>query len=69
MDDNELVPRSIRLSDFFVVFSGFLHNIAASVSTFTEELMEISIYHANRETKVAKATAAFSQELEKLQEE
>lgn len=69
MDNNDYVPRSIRLADFLVVFSGFLHNIASSVMTLTEELMEISIYHANRETKLTKAQEAFSQELETLQEE
>ena len=52
-----------------VVFAGFLNNIAQSVAALTDELMEISVYHANRETKISKAQEAFSQELENLQEE
>jgi hypothetical protein len=69
VDNNDYVPRSIRRADFMVVFAGFLNNIAQSVAALTDELMEISVYNANRETKITKAQQAFSQELENLQEE
>ena len=69
MDHDELVPRSVRRSDYAVVFTGLLNNMARSFATFTDELLEVAIYKANRETKIAKAEDAFSQELEKLQEE
>ena len=69
MEDKDYIPRSIRRADFAVVFTGFIHNIAQSFAALSEELYEISIYHANRETKLTKAQEAFSQELENLQEE
>lgn len=69
MEDNNYIPRSVRFADFLVVFSSFLYNIAQSVTVLTEEISEIAIYHANRETKLTKAQEAFSQELETLQEE
>ena len=69
MEEKDYIPRSIRRADFAVVFTGFIHNIAQSFAALTEELSEIAIYHANRETKVTKVQEAFSQELENLQEE
>ncbi len=45
------------------------YNIASSVSTFTEEIMEIAIYNANRNSKVNKAWEQFTNDLETIQEE
>jgi hypothetical protein len=43
-NNNNDVPRPVHFADFLVTLSGFAHNIASSVSTFTEEIMEIAIY-------------------------
>jgi hypothetical protein len=51
------------------VFAGFVHNIASSVHTATEELMEIAVYNANRNSEVNKAWEQFSNDLEKIQED
>ena len=69
MKDNEdYVPRSVRLADFLVVLSGLLHNIVSSFQAFTEELMELAVYNANRETKVSKAWEQFTSDLEKMED-
>lgn len=69
MDDNkDYVPRSVRLADILVVFSGLLHNIISSIQAFTEELMELAVYNANRETKVSKAWEQFTSDLEKMED-
>jgi len=39
------------------------------ITTLAESLMELSIYHSNRETKVHKAWKGFSQDLETIQED
>jgi hypothetical protein len=52
-----------------VIFAGLVHNLASSFHTFTEEILEISIYHANQKTKTMKAWEDMSQDLEKIQEE
>jgi hypothetical protein len=52
VENNNDVPRPIHFADFLVVFTGLVHNLASSVQTFTEEIMEIAIYNANRNSKV-----------------
>jgi hypothetical protein len=63
------VPRSVHFADFLVVLAGFVHNVASSVHTATEELMEIAVYNANRNSEVNKAWEQFSNDLEKIQED
>jgi hypothetical protein len=69
VENNNDVPRPIHFADFLVVLTGLLHNIFSSLQTFTEELMEIAIYNANRNSKVNKAWEQFTNDLEKIQEE
>ncbi len=70
MDDKEIkVPRSVHFADFLVVLAGLVHNVASSVQTATEELMEIAVYNANRNSEVNKAWEQFSNDLEKIQED
>ena len=70
MDNKDIkVPRSVHFGDFLVVLAGFVHNIASSVHTATEELMEIAVYNANRNSEVNKAWEQFSNDLEKIQED
>lgn len=66
-EDND-VPRSIRLADLLVVLSGFVHNIAESFRVFTEELLELAVYNANRETKISRAWEQFTSDLEKMED-
>lgn len=68
-NQNNDVPRPIHFADFLVVITGLVHNLASSVQTFTEEIMEIAIYNANRNSKVKKAWEQFTNDLEKIQEE
>jgi hypothetical protein len=38
MDNNNDVPRPVHFADFLVTFAGFVHNLASSIQTFTEEI-------------------------------
>jgi len=69
VDNNNDVPRPIHFADFLVTLAGLLHNILSSLQTFTEELMEIAIYNANRNSKVNKVWEQFANDLETIQEE
>ena len=69
MENNNDVPRPVHFADFLVTVAGFAYNIANAVSTLTEEIMEIAIYNANRNSKVNKAWEQFTNDLEKIQEE
>jgi hypothetical protein len=69
VDNHNEVPRSVHLADFLVVLTGFLHNLSNSFTVFTEELMELSIYHATRKSKVSRVWEEFSNDLEKIQED
>jgi hypothetical protein len=67
--EEDFIPRPVRRSDFGVIFAGLVHNLASAFHSFTEEILEISIYHANQKTKTMKAWEDMSQDLEKIQEE
>ena len=69
MDHNDNVPRPVRSADLLVVIIGFINNVIQSLSVFTEELLELSVYNANRESKVNKVWSDFANDLEKIQEE
>jgi len=67
--NNDNVPRSVHLSDFLVVLAGLLHNLVRSFQAMTEELLELSIYHANRKSKINKVWEDFTYDLETLEED
>lgn len=63
------VPRPVRPTDALVIVAELLFNISQVIATFFESLMELSIYHSNRQTKVNKIWDEFAQDLEKIQED
>jgi hypothetical protein len=67
-EDKDNVPRSITLADFLVVFTGLLLNLVRSVEMFFSELLEITVYNANRKTKVSRAWEQFTSDLEKMED-
>jgi hypothetical protein len=70
VDDNkDFVPRPIHLADVLVVVAGFFNNIAQSFVVLTEEFLELTVYNANRETKVKKVWEDFANDLEKIEED
>lgn len=68
MEENK-VRRPVRLADFLVVGAGFLHNVVESFAVLTEEVMQLAIYNANRETELNNVWQDFSTELEKITED
>ena len=67
--DEDKVRRPVRLADFLVIGAGFLHNLTSALDVLTEELMQLSIYNANRETELNNVWEKFSSDLETIQEE
>lgn len=67
--ENDSVPRSVHFSDFLVILAGLLHNLVRSFQAMTEEILELSIYHANRKSKISKVWEDFTQDLETLEED
>jgi hypothetical protein len=63
------VPRPVRPTDALVIFAAFIYNICQVITNLAESLMELSIYHSNRETKVNKIWDEFAQDLETIQED
>jgi hypothetical protein len=68
-NDNNDIPRPVRPSDFLVILTGFVHNLAQTFEAMTSELMELSIYHSNQKTKTIRAWEDMTADLEKLGEE
>ena len=67
-DDKDYVPRSITLSDFLVVISGFAVNIIRAVEMLASEILDLAVYNANRKTKVSKVWEQFISDLEKMED-
>jgi hypothetical protein len=68
-NDNNDIPRPVRPSDFLVILTGFIHNLAQTFEAMTSELMELSIYHSNQKTRTHRAWEDMTADLEKLGEE
>lgn len=68
-NDKNFVPRPIHLADILVILAGFFNNIAQSIVVLTEEFLELTVYNANRESKVKKVWEDFANDLEKIQED
>jgi hypothetical protein len=66
---NNDVPRPVRPTDALVILAEFTYNISQVVATLFESLLELSIYHSNRATKVNKIWNDFAQDLETIQED
>jgi hypothetical protein len=67
-DERDYVPRSITLSDFLVVLSGFAVNIIRAVEMLASEILDLAVYNANRRTKVSRVWEQFTQDLEKMED-
>ena len=68
-DHKNEVPRPVRPTDALVIVAELLFNISQVVATFFESLMELSIYHSNRQTKINKVWDNFAQDIETIQED
>ena len=66
---NNEVPRPVRPTDALVIVAEFIYNLCQVITNLAESLMELSIYHSNRETKVHKIWDEFAQDLETIQED
>ena len=62
------IPRSIQLSDFLLIFTGFIHNVVSAIHTLTDELLELATYNAIRDNQVKRAWKDFTEDLEKMED-
>ena len=69
MNNHNEVPRPVRPTDALVIVTEFIYNLCQVVTNLAESLMELSIYHSNRETKVNKIWDEFANDLETIQED
>jgi hypothetical protein len=69
VNSHDDIPRPVRPTDALVIITEFFFNLCQVITTLAESLMELSIYHSNRETKVQKVWKGFSQDLETIQED
>ena len=66
--DEDQVPRSVSPADFAVAFAGLAHNLASSIHSFTEDILQIALYHSSRKNKVSEVWEQFVQDLEKMED-
>jgi hypothetical protein len=68
MDDKK-VRRPVRFADFVVIGAELTYNLMQVLTAATEDLLELSIYNANRKTELNKAWEEFATDLETIQED
>jgi hypothetical protein len=66
--DNK-VRRPVRFADFLVVLTELAFNIMQVFTAAAEDLLELSVYNANRKTELNKAWEDFATDLETIQED
>ena len=67
--DNDRVRRPVRFADFLVVGAELAYNMMQVITAATEDLLELSIYNANRKTELNKVWEDFATDLETIQED
>lgn len=67
--DQDKVRRPVRLADFLVIGSGLVRNIVESFAVATDELMQLAIHNANRETELNNVWEKFASDLETITED
>ena len=68
MDKNK-VRRPVRFADFLVVGAELAFNLMQVFTAVAEDLLELSVYNANRKTELNKAWEDFATDLETIQED
>ncbi len=68
MDKNK-VRRPVRFADFLVVGAELAFNMLQVFTAAAEDLLELSVYNANRTTELNKAWEDFATDLETIQED
>ena len=66
--DEDQVPRSVSPADFGVAFASLAHNLASSLHSFTDDILQIALYHSSRKNKVSEVWEQFAQDLEKMED-
>ena len=66
--DNK-VRRPVRFADFLVVGAELGYNLMQVFTAVAEDLLELSIYNANRTTELNKVWEDFAKDLEPIQED
>ncbi len=69
MKDDDFLNRPVRSSDYFVIITGFVLNIASAIDALAEDFHLLGVYHSNQKSQEDKVWQKFSQDLETLKEE
>jgi len=67
--DESKVRRPVRFADFLVIGAEVAYNMMQVFTAATEDLLELSIYNANRTTELNKVWEDFATDLETIQED
>lgn len=69
MNNDNNLNRPVRTSDYFVIATGFVLNIASAIDALAEDFHQLAVYHSNQKSQEDKVWQKFSQDLETLKEE
>ena len=67
--DESKVRRPVRFADFLVIGAEITYNMMQVFTAAAEDLLELSIYNANRTTELNKVWEDFATDLETIQED
>jgi hypothetical protein len=66
--DDDFLNRPVRSSDYFVIITGFVLNIASAIDALADDLHQLAVYHSNQKSQEDKVWQKFSQDLETIKE-
>ena len=69
MNNDNNLNRPVRTSDYFVIATGFVLNIASAIDALAEDFHQLAVYHSNQKSQEDKVWQKFSQDLETLKED
>ena len=69
MNNDNNLNRPVRSSDYFVIITGFVLNIASAIDALAEDFHQLAVYHSNQKSQEDKVWQKFSQDLETLKED
>ena len=57
MNNDNNLNRPVRSSDYFVIATGFILNIASAIDALADDLHQLAVYHSNQKSQEDKSLA------------
>ena len=60
MNNDNNLNRPVRTSDYFVIATGFVLNIASAIDALAEDFHQLAVYHSNQKSQEDKVCLLYT---------